>query len=258
MATYKKRGYKPKHQVDDVTEVEIDDSDSTTKEVFETLDQSASKTEEWVAANQNYILMFIGAIAVVVLGYLAYNQFVTKPKEAEAANEMFYPQQYFDQALNAAGAQRDSLFTMALNGGEGKYGFLNIIEEYSGTKAANLASYSAGMSYLQMQKYQEAIDYLEDFSSDEAVLGALAKGGIGDAFNQLGQAGDALDYYEKALAFEANDFTTPRFLNKAGIAAMDLGQNDKALGYFQRIKNEYPNTNEGRSVDAFIGMVENK
>lgn len=258
MATYKKRGYKPKHQVDDLTEVEIDDSDSTTKEVFETLDQSASKTEEWVAANQNYILMFIGAIAVVVLGYLAYNQFVTKPKEAEAANEMFYPQQYFDQALNAAGAQRDSLFTMALNGGEGKYGFLNIIEEYSGTKAANLASYSAGMSYLQMQKYQEAIDYLEDFSSDEAVLGALAKGGIGDAFNQLGQAGDALDYYEKALAFEANDFTTPRFLNKAGIAAMDLGQNDKALGYFQRIKNEYPNTNEGRSVDAFIGMVENK
>jgi tetratricopeptide (TPR) repeat protein len=258
MATYKKRGYKPKHQVDDVTEVEIDDSDSTTKEVFETLDQSASKTEEWVAANQNYILMFIGAIAVVVLGYLAYNQFVTKPKEAEAANEMFYPQQYFDQALKATGAQRDSLFTMALNGGEGKYGFLNIIEEYSGTDQANIASYGAGMSYLNLQKYSEAIDHLENYVADDMILAALAKGGIGDAFNQLGQAGDALDYYEKALAFEANDFTTPRFLNKAGIAAMDLGQNDKALGYFQRIKNEYPNTNEGRSVDAFIGMVENK
>ena len=257
MATYKKRGYKPKPQVEDNSEEVIDASDSTTKEVFESLDESASKTEAWVSENQNYILGFIGVIAVVVLGYLAYNQFVMKPKEIEAANEMYYPQQYFDQALNSETA-KDSLFTLSLNGAEGKYGFLNIIEEYSGTDAANLATYSAGMAYLQMQKYQEAIGQLEDYSTDNAIFGALAKGGIADAFNQLGQAKEALDYYEQALGYETNEFTTPRFLSKAGITALELGNKEQALSYFSRIKEEFATSEEGRSIDAFIGMAENK
>ncbi len=253
MATYKKRGHKPKNKAE---EVSIDEQNSTTAEVFSTLDQSASKTEEWVSRNQNYILGVIGVIAVGVLGYLAYDQFVQKPKEANAANEMYYPQQYFDQALNSETA-KDSLFTLALEGGEGKYGFLNIIEEYSGTKAANLANYSAGMAYLNMQQYEKAIDYLEDFSSDDAILGALAKGGIGDAFVQLDQSSDALGYYEQAINHNANDYTTPRFLSKAGSIALELGQYDKALQYFQRIKDEFSSSDEARTIDAFIGMAKN-
>lgn len=252
MATYKKRGYKPKNKAE---EVEIDEQNSTTAEVFSTLDESASKTEEWVSKNQNYVLGVIAVIALVVLGYLGYMQFVQNPKEASAANEMYYPQQYFDQAINIGGVQRDSLYNLALNGSDGKYGFLDIIEEYSGTKAANIASYSAGMSYLNMQKYQEAIDYLEDFSSDDAILGALAKGGLGDAFVQLDQADDALGYYEKAISHSDNEYTTPKFLYKAGVTALDLGQKKKALGYFQRIKDEFSSSDEARTIDVFIGMA---
>ncbi|MFT4830825.1 MAG: tetratricopeptide (TPR) repeat protein [Psychroserpens sp.] len=249
MATYNKRGYKPKNKAE---ENELDEQNSTTAEVFSTLDESASKTEEWVSHNQNYILGFIGVIAVAVLGYLAYNQFVLKPNEASADNEMYYPQQYFDQALNSA-TERDSLFTLSLNGAEGKYGFLDIIKEYNGTKAANVANYSAGMAYLNMQKYQEAINHLEDFSSDDAILGALAKGGLGDAFMQLNQPEDALSYYEKAVAHSDNSFTAPKFLYKAGITALELNENDKALEYFQRIKDEYAASDEARTIDVFIG-----
>ena len=249
MATYNKRGYKPKSKAE---EIELDEQNSTTAEVFSTLDESASKTEEWVSRNQNYILGVIGVIAVAVLGYLAYNQFVLKPKEASADNEMYYPQQYFDQALNST-TERDSLFTLSLNGAEGKYGFLDIINEYSGTKAANLASYSAGMAYLNMKNYQEAINHLEDFSSDDSILGALAKGGLGDAFMQLNQSEDALSYYEKAVAHSDNSFTAPKFLYKAGITALELNQSDKALEYFQRIKDDYASSDEARMIDAFIG-----
>jgi tetratricopeptide (TPR) repeat protein len=251
MATYKKRGSKPKNKEEGK---KFDVHESTTAEVFSTLDQSASRTEEWVAKNQNYILGVIGVIAVGVLGYLAYNQFVQKPKEADATNELLYPQRYFEQALNNATA-KDSLFMIALDGADGKYGFLDIISEYPGTKASNLANYSAGMAYLNMQKYQEAIDHLEDFSSDDAVLGPLAKGGIGDAFMQLGQPEDALGYYEKALNLSQNQFTTPMFLYKAGLTALELKQKDKALQYFQRIKNDFPTSDEARSIDAFIGMA---
>ena len=253
MATYKKRGFKPKNKEE---EAQIEEHDSTTAEVFNTLDESASKTEAWVQQNQNYILGVIGAVAVGVLAYLGYYQFIQKPKEASAANELFYPQQYFDQAL-ASEAERDSLFTLALNGAEGKYGFLDIIEEYSGTKAANLAEYSAGMTYLNLQQYSEAIAHLENFSSDDDIMGAMAKGGIGDAFSQLNQLEDALGYYEKAIAHSDNEFTAPRFLYKAGVLAIEMGQKDKAKGYFERIKEEYPDSQEGNNIDALIGMAQN-
>ncbi|WP_350292257.1 tetratricopeptide repeat protein [uncultured Croceitalea sp.] len=251
MATYKKRGFKPKNKAE---EIAIDEQNSTTAEVFSTLDESASKTEAWVSKNQNYILGVIGAIALGVLGYLAYMQFIQKPKEASAANELFYPQQYFDQAM-ADETAKDSLLNLALNGAEGKYGFLDIIEEYKGTKAANLASYSAGMAYLNQQNYQEAISHLEGFSSDDAILGALAKGGIGDAFSQLEQPEEALDYYEKAVAHDSNDYTTPRFLYKAGVIAMDLGYSDKALEYFTRVKDEFSKSPEANNIDALIGFA---
>ncbi|WP_149276924.1 tetratricopeptide repeat protein [Pareuzebyella sediminis] len=251
MATYKKRGFKPKNKAE---EQELAEQESATAEVFSTLDESASKTEAWVATNQNYILGFIGVVAVAVLGYLAYVQFVDNPKEASAANEMYYPQQYFDQALNSTTA-KDSLYNLALNGAEGKYGFLDIIDEYSGTKAANLANYSAGMAYLNMQNYQEAISHLEKFASDDDILGALAKGGLGDAFMQLGQPEEALDYYEKALAHSTNEYTAPKFLYKAGVTALELNQKDKALQYFQRIKDDYGSSDEARNIDAFIGMA---
>ncbi|MFD2101043.1 tetratricopeptide repeat protein [Flagellimonas iocasae] len=253
MATYKKRGFKPQNKAE---EAQVEEHESTTAEVFHTLDESASRTEAWVQKNQNYILGVIGAVAIGVLAYLAYHQFIQKPKEASAANELFYPQQYFDQAL-ANETAKDSLFTLALNGAEGKYGFLDIIEEYSGTKAANLAEYSAGMTYLNLQQYDEAISHLESFSSDDAIMGAMAKGGIGDAFSQLNQSEDALDYYEKAIAHSDNEFTTPRFLYKAGVVAMEMGQNNKALGYFERIKEEYPKSPEGVGIDALIGLAQN-
>lgn len=251
MATYKKRGFKPKTKAEIQ---EFDEQESTTAEVFSTLDESASRSEEWVSKNQNYILGIIGVVAIAVLGYLAYNQFVQKPKETSAANEMYYPQQYFDQAL-AATTAKDSLFTLALEGAEGKYGFLDIIEEYNGTKAANLANYSAGMSYLNMNKYEDAIIYLEDFKSDDDILGALAKGGLGDAFMQLNQPADALGYYEAAAAHSNNGYTTPKFLHKAGVTALEMGENSKALDYFQRIKDEFKDSDAARNIEAFIGMA---
>ncbi|MCX2681551.1 tetratricopeptide repeat protein [Galbibacter sp. EGI 63066] len=251
MATYKKRGYKKSAKKD---ENQVHDEQSATAEVFSTLDESAGKTEEWVSRNQKYILGGIGVVVLVVLGFLGYQQFILKPKEAEASNEMFFAQQYFDEAVNSTA--KDSLYGLALNGAEGKYGLLDIIANYSGTKAANLAYYSAGMAYLNTQQYDEAIKYLQDFKSDDEILGALAKGGIGDAFVQLGQEEDAVGYYEKAIAHADNAFTTPKFLFKAGVIIMQNGNADKALRYFNRIKNDYPDSEEGRAIDIYIGRAE--
>ena len=251
MATYKKRGYRPKIQKE---KVEVVEESSTTAEVFNTLDEGASKTEEWVVKNQNYIIGVIGAIALVVLAYLGYKKFVAEPKAKEAMNEMYTAKKYFDDAVS--GISADSLYNMSLNGGEGKYGMLDIINNYGGTPAANLANYYAGMAYLNLKDYQNAVTHLGDFSSDDKMLGPIAKGGIGDAFVQLNQKEDALGYYEKAFKANTNDFTTPLYLMKAALVAIDLGQNEKALEYLKRIKSEFSESTEATQVDVLIGKVE--
>ena len=251
MATYKKRGYKPKTKAEKTEAIE---EQSTTAEVFNTLDEGASKTEEWAVRNQNYIFAVVGFIAVVVLGYLGYNKFIAEPKAEEAMNEMYKAQDYFEQAVN--GAEKDSLYTLALNGGEGKYGMLDIIENYGSTPAGNLANYYAGMAYLNLKDYTNAIEHLNNFSSDDIMLAPIAKGGIGDAFAQLNQPEDALDYYDQAISFSDNEFTTPLYLYKAGTIALDNGNAQKALDYFERIKQEFPKSNEAKDIDVFIGKAE--
>lgn len=247
MATYKKRSIKNKRKG-------AREAQSATAEVFKTLDKSASRTEQWVAKHQKYIFAIIGVAVLAVLGYLGYREFIQKPRETEASNEMFFAQQYIDQALD--NPEKDSLYRLALSGAEGKYGLLDIIENYKGTKAANLAHYSAGMAYLRLSSYQEAIDHLQQFSSDDVMLGALAKGGIGDAFMQLNQPGEALEYYKEAFQYHENNYLTPRFLFKAGTTAMAVQRYDEALTYFNRIKEDYPDSEEGRTVDGYIGNAE--
>jgi len=251
MATYKKRGGKPQNKLDKDQEI---GAGSTTAEVFDTLDETASKTEDWVIKNQKYIFVIVGVVAAVVLGYLGYKEYIAKPAQSEAMNDMFQAQKYFNEAVNAT--EKDSLYTLSLSGAEGKYGMLDIISEHGGTPAANLANYYAGMAYLNLKDYKNAVEYLNNFSSDDEALGPLAKGGIGDAFVQLNQKEDALSYYEQAAKQRTNEYTTPMFLFKAGAIALELGQADKALTYFNSIKNDYSGSTEAATIDVYIGKAQ--
>ena len=259
MATYNKRGYKaPKPEeakVENELEEVIDTTDSTTAEVFNTLDETASKTEDWVAKNQKVILGVVGAIAIATLGYLLYNRFVVEPKEEKATNEIFQAQQYFQQAVDAT-EKNDSLYNLALKGGEGKLGFIGIAEQYAGTDAGNLANYHAGMAYLNLGDFKNAITYLEKFKSEDAILKPLALGAIGDALAETNKVDDAIAHYKKAAEASENDFTTPRFLLKAAQLYLAAGKKAEANKLFVEIKEKYETSKEGMNIDAFIAMTE--
>jgi tetratricopeptide (TPR) repeat protein len=257
MATYNKRGYKAtkEKEVNEVTEdIQVVEKNSTTAGVFSALDETASRTEDWVAKNQKFIIGIVSVIAVVTVGYLAYEKLIAAPKQEEAANEMFVAQQNFQKATD--GVASDSLYKLSLNGSEGKFGFLKIADEYSGTDAGNLANYYAGIAYLNTGKYTEAIDYLGKFKSEDVVLSALAKGAIGDAYSQNNQPKEALENYIKAAESNKNDFTTPRFLLKAGKTALALGNKADALKYFTDIKDNFDATQEAASIDVLIGLAQ--
>ena len=252
MATYKKRGAKksvsPKLEKETVQE-------SATAEVFETLDTTANKTEEWVVKYQNIIFGFIGIIALGVLGYLGYQNFILEPKEQEAVSELNQAQYYFELAVNSI--ESGSLYRRALYGGEGKYGFLDIIENYQGTPAAKLATYSAGMSYLNLKEYDNAILYLDRFNASDVLLSALAKGAIGDAYAQLGSPDKAYDYYLQAAEVSENMYSTPKYLYKAALLGAENGKIKQAISFLERIENDYPKSEEARWVSVQKGKLEN-
>ena len=258
MATYKKRGYKPKKEkvVEEVIEETFDESQSDVAKTFDGLDEVANKSEQWIEKISKPLFIGLVGIAALILVYLAYNKFISEPNEVNAANELAYPRSFFDQAEKAAGAKADSLYNLGLKGGaDGKYGFLDISKSFGGTKAGNLANYYAGITYLRQKDYKQAISYLSDFNSDDELLGPTALGAIGDAFADIDQPTEALEYYEKAANKKDNEFTTPMFLFKAGQTAMKLDKHDKALGYFTTIKEKYATTQIGRDIDKYLNSA---
>ena len=251
MATFNRRGYK-----NTKTNQAKNGDKSQTAEVFESLDSTANKSEQWILKNQNIIFTIIAVVSISVLSYLGYERLISEPKEKEAISELNKAQYFFELAL--VSNESDSLFRLALNGGEGKYGFLDIVNEYSGTKASNLANYSIGMSYLNLKEYDNAIIYLEKFKSDDILLKSISLGTIGDCFSELNQPNEALEYYEKAFNSSSENFyTSPKFLYKAAVVGSQIGKNRLAIKYLKRIKEEFPNSYEASFVDVQLGRLEN-
>ncbi len=266
MATFNKRGYKaPKEKtekgvntnVEDIEQINVDAKDSTTAKAFDTLDETASKAEDFVERNQKAIFGVLAAVALITVGYLMYQKFIAEPKQEEAANELFVAQQNFQKAVDdVTGTKSDSLYNLVLKGSEGKFGVVKIADEYSGTDAGNLANYYAGIAYLNTKKYAEAISSLEKFKSDDIMLNTLAIGAIGDAYAQQNKQKEALDFYVKAADASKNDFTRPRFLLKAGKTAFELGNKADALKYFTDIKDNFEASPEAQGIDALIGLAQ--
>jgi len=210
--------------------------------------QSLTKAEKFVEENRQSLTLIVGVLVVLVGGYFAYQSFYLKPLEKEAQEEIFQAQQYFES---------DSL-KLAINGDGQNLGFVDIADEYSATKAGNLANYYAGISYLNLGEFKNAIEYLDKFSSNDPVFSIIATGSIGDAFWELEQPEEALDYYEKAVSGNENAFVVPFYLKKAGLVAEQLGDLDKAEKYFTRIKKEFKDSREAGDIEKYIARIEAK
>lgn len=214
----------------------------TTEDKIHVVEEALSKSEQFIEKHQKTLIIVIGAIIVIGLGIFAFQRLFIDPREKEAQGQMFMAQKYFEQ---------DSL-GKALNGDGNYVGFLSIIDDYSMTKASNLAKYYTGIIYLKQGKYQEAIDYLDKFNGKDELVGPMATGGIGDAYTELGQKEKALDYYLKAADQRDNNMTTSLYLMRAAWTYEDLGKYDKAVELYTKIQKEHPKSMEARDIDKYI------
>lgn len=212
--------------------------------------EKVSNFEEFVEDKKKPLLIAGGVVAVLA-AVLIYVFVVWIPSRNVAAQKAMYMAEF--------AFAKDS-FNLALNGrtaGVAPFaGFAEISSKYSFTKAANLANYYAGICCLNLKKYDEAVTYLNKFSTKDPVIGAVALNATGDALAEQGKLDDAISYYGKAANFSDNDTYTPMFLLKAGNAAEKQKKLDDAKGYYEKIKEKYPNSEEGRDIEKYIARVE--
>ena len=216
------------------------------EEIVVDVEQVYSKAEDFIHKNQLQLLVGIGAIVFVILGYYSYTKFYLGPLETDAQSQMFVAEQYFE---------KDS-FAVALNGDATYLGFLDIADQFGATNAGNLAHYYAGICYLRMGQFEDAVAELEKFDSEDLILSAVALGASGDAYMELGDVEKALAFYEKAAKNSENEFTTPVYLMKAGLAAEKAGSFDKAVGYYADIKDNFPTSMEGRNAEKYLARAQ--
>lgn len=212
---------------------------------LENIEGTLTKTEQFIVGNQRIISIVIGAIVVVILGYFGYQRYIIEPKTVEAQEQMYVAQRFFES---------DSL-DKALYGDGNSLGFIDIVDEYGNTTPGNLANYYTGICFLKKGDFNQAVDYLEDYNGDSQMVGPMATGAIGDAYLELGEKERAVAYYLEAANQFDNEFTTPLFLFKAGMTYELIGEYDDAVHVYNRIKENYGKSSEGRTIDKNIGRA---
>jgi tetratricopeptide (TPR) repeat protein len=219
--------------------------DETLVDIVEARESAA----EWLERNQNIVLGVIVGLVILIGGWFAYKNLYQIPRNIDAQEQMFQAQFQFE---------RDS-FALALeNPGAGYPGFLGISSQYSGTKAGNLARYYAGVSYLNLGRFDDAVDHLRKYNSTNELTAIMKHGALGDAYSELNDMDSAIDHYRRAVRAGDNSFLTPYYMNKYGLALLHQNRADDALNVFQDLKARYPNSNEGINADQYIARAKAK
>ena len=213
-------------------------------QTIKNVEQTLTKTEQFLEENYKPLLITLGVI-VALVGIFWLTRIYLSKRNNEAQSQMYQAERYLEM---------DSL-NLALYGDGNYLGFLDIANDYKLTRAGNLARYSAGVCFLHLGQFQDAIDFFNKYSKKDKVLGSLAIGATGDAYVELGDPDKGIEKYIEAADFAGNSFNTPLFLMKAGELYELNGQFSEALEIYERIQNEYPESTEGASIEKYIARV---
>ena len=215
-------------------------------ERLESIETTLSKTELFIANNQKTIIIVLAVLAIAVLAVFGVKKFYLEPREKEAQTAIYHAEQYFE----------NDNFATALNGDGNYLGFVDIINDFGGTKTANLAKYYAGICYLNTGDFNQAVSYLKDFKGKDVLVSSLALGALADAYMELDKVAEAAAAYEKAANKSENTLTSPMYLLRAGMAYEMAGNYQQALNVYNQIKKDYPTSNEGFSIEKYIARAQ--
>jgi tetratricopeptide (TPR) repeat protein len=208
------------------------------------VEETLSKTEQFLEQNYKPLLIVLG-IFVLLVGIFWLGRMYISGRDREAQSQMYQAERYLEI---------DSL-NLALYGDGNYLGFLDVSKDYKFTSTGNLALYGAGICFLRLGQYEEALEVLNKYSKKDKVIGSLAIGATGDAYVEMGDTEKGLSKYLEAAEYADNSFNTPLFLMKAAELYELEGNYSKALELYLRIQSEYPESTEGQSIEKYITRV---
>ena len=213
---------------------------------LENVQEALNTTSAWIEKNQNKLTWAVTIIVAVVVGVLALNTYVIKPKAVEVSNENAKAVTYFMQGD----------WEKALNGDDAEcIGFQAIADEYKMYQGGKLAALYAGVCYYQLGQYEDAAAYLSKFSANDLTIEPAALQLLGDAYVQMEEYDKAAKAFE-AAAKSGNDLIAPMSLMKAGKVYLELGNNATAKKAFETVKAQYPTSAEAQDADKYIAIAE--
>ncbi|MCR4994800.1 MAG: tetratricopeptide repeat protein [Bacteroidales bacterium] len=211
--------------------------------------EAVTKTEAFFEKYKKHILYGICAIVVIAAAIICYVQFIKNPREQKAnealasCEELFLSETY-DKALDGDG--------------QGCLGFLKVADEYGSTKAGNLAKLYAGLCYAQLEKFEDAAKWLEDFDQqDDAMISPAALGALGNVYANLGQNDKAIKTLLQAAKTADNGSLSPIYLIQAGELYEAEGNPEEALKLYNEVKTKYVNSMavQQQEIDRYIERV---
>ena len=207
------------------------------------VEDALTQSEAFLIKYKNAIIGGVVAVIIIVAGFIMYKNLYAEPREEKALAALFKGQEYFEQ----------DAFEQALNGDSiGYTGFLKVADEYSGTKAANLAKAYAGICYAQLGKYEEAVKMLDSFNGKDQMVAPAILGAAGNCYAQLGQLDKAASTLLSAADKADNNTLSPIFLIQAGEILVKQGKYDDAVNAYTKIKDKYFQSYQAMDIDKYI------
>ncbi len=145
---------------------------------------------------------------------------------------------------------------LAINGDGNNPGLEELASDYGVSASGNIARYYLGMAYFKQKDYEKAIETLKSYDAKDEITGSIAYAAIGDAYMELKNTDDAINYYEKAAKDNPNNFSTPIMLMKWAGALETKGDFKGAQKVYESLKKDYASSPEGAQIDKYIARAE--
>jgi tetratricopeptide (TPR) repeat protein len=212
------------------------------------VEEALGKTEHYIHENRKSLSIIIGAAFLLVGAFFAWKYLYMKPLAEEAQAKVMWAEKWFE---------KDSL-NLAINGHGDTLGFVKIIDEYGNTPTGNLAHYYLGICYRSKGNFKEAIKQFQDYDGNDQITSAISSGSVGDCYMEEGNVEEAISYYLKASGMSHNNFTSPVYLKKAGLAYEGQKNYADAVKMYEKVKTEYNDTPESKDIEKYISRAKTK
>jgi tetratricopeptide (TPR) repeat protein len=211
---------------------------------------TAKSLTGFYATNKKNITIALGVVGVAVVGYVAYTFLYANPRQSSAEQALWRVEQW---------AEMDSM-KWVLDGDGQNEGALSIMESYSGTPAAEKATYYAACAKRNAGDFQGALDLFKEVDFNDNTVGIQAIGNVGDMYVELGQLDEAANWLEKAakkaMASDAKDALAPVYLMKAARVQLERKDNAKAMALLQDVVDNFKRTQEYSEAAKLLAFVQ--